>query len=180
MSFFKKLFGSKSESKHESPVSQTPLSGISTTDSFNERYEKQPITPTILDGCFKMIESYFADNKITPKVKGMINHPTNLDQVDREGFGFIMYCQAFNLEECQAIMFLALAFSDYMIKQHGFTSYRDKQPEFPLRGMTLKSGNSGAVLSLYPFEYAHKVLTGNETFIELEEKVRRQLQEVRK
>lgn len=132
----------------------------------------------MLDGCLKMVESYFMDNKIERKVESPINHPLNLDQLDQDGFGFVLYCKAFQLGEGEAMMFLAFAFSDYLIKNYGFKLFKDNKPEYPLRGMTLKYDKEGIVLSLYPFEYSSKVLNGNETFSELEEKIKSQIRQM--
>ena len=129
----------------------------------------------MLDGCLKMVESYFLDNKIERKIKTPINHPVNLDQVDQDGFGFVLYCKAFQLGEEQAALFLAFAFSDYLIKKYGFKLYKDSSPEYPLRSMTLKYDKDGVLLSLYPFEYSSKVLNSNQTFSEMEEKLSSQL-----
>lgn len=38
--------------------------------------------------------------------------------------------------------------------------------------MTLKYDKNGVVLSLYPYEYASKVLNGNETFTDLDGKIK--------
>ncbi len=105
-----------------------------------------------------MIENYFIDNKIESKIKKPINHPVNLDQVDQDGF--VLYCKAFQLDEVQATLFLAYSLSDFLINKYGFKLYKDSEPEYPLRGMTLKYDKNGAVLSLYPYEYASKVLNG--------------------
>lgn len=181
MNFFKKLFSSKKEtSKTETSESSTSFSGIYSSESFNERYVEEKIKPDMLDGCLKMVESYFIDNKIERKIETPINHPINLDQADQEGFGFVLYCKAFQLGEEQATLFLALSFSDFLINKYGFRLFKDTQPEYPLRGMTLKYDKDGVVLSLYPYEYASKVLNGNQTFLEMEEKLNAQLKEMPK
>ena len=59
--------------------------------------------------------------------------------------------------------------------RYGFKLFKDATPEYPLRGMTLKYDRNGVVLSLYPYEYASKVLTGNQTFSEMNERLDAQL-----
>jgi hypothetical protein len=46
--------------------------------------------------------------------------------------------------------------------------------------MTLKYDKNGVVLSLYPYEYASKVLNGNQTYTEMEERLNSQLAEMPK
>ncbi|MCK7591519.1 hypothetical protein M0G43_13110 [Subsaxibacter sp. CAU 1640] len=173
MNFFKKLFSGKKEEpqKANDNHDRTSFDGIATIEYFNKRYKEEKIDSDMLDGALKMIESYFIDNKITRKVKEPINHPINLDQTVDDGFGFSLYCKAFNLEDTHALMFLALSFNDFMIKNYGFKLYNDSEPEFPLRTMTLKYDNEGAKLSLYPIEYASKVLAYESSFEELHKRV---------
>jgi len=125
------------------------------------------------------IETVFVNKniltKIERKIESPINHPTTLDRVDQDGFGFVLYCNTFQLGEEQAALFLAYSFSDFLIKKYGFKLFKDSKPEYPLRGMTLKYNKNGVVLSLYPYEYASKVLNGNQTFLEMEEKLSSQL-----
>jgi hypothetical protein len=173
MNFLKKLFGSKKKVKEDEE--NISFGGVYASTYFDNRYEEENMEPQMVDGCLKMVESYFMDNKIERRVKSPINHPINLDQLDQEGFGFVLYCKAFQLSEGQAMAFLAFAFSDYLIKNYGFKLFNDKKPEYPLRSMTLKYDVEGTVLSLYPFEYASKVLSGNETFSKLENKVKLQV-----
>jgi hypothetical protein len=90
----------------------------------------------------------------------------------------MLYCSAFQLGQEQATLFLAYTFSDFLINKYGFKLFKDSKPEYPLRGMTLKYDKNGVVLSLYPYEYASKVLNGNETFAELEGKLNAQLSEM--
>ena len=85
----------------------------------------------MLDGCLKMIENYFIDNKIERKIESPINHPINLDQVDQDGFGFVLYCKAFQLGEEQVTLFLAYSFSDFLINKYGFKLFKDSKPEYP-------------------------------------------------
>lgn len=125
-----------------------------------------------------MVESYFIDNQIERKVKSPINHPENLDQVDQDGFGFILYCNSFQFEEHKAKMFLAYSFSDFLIKKYGFKLYKDLKPEYPLRGMTLKYEKEEIFLSIYPYEYVSKVINGNQTFSELIQKINTQITEM--
>lgn len=170
MSFWKKLF-TKNKEDHAESNKEAGFDGVYTTDYFDQRYKPQSIDPEMLDGCLKMIEGYFIDNKIERKIPSPIHHPMNLDQLDQEGFGLVLYCRAFQMGEEEATMFLAYAFSDYLIGKYDFKLYSDTQPEYPLRHMTLKYDKNGVVLSLYPFEFANKVLNGNDTFTELEERI---------
>ncbi|WP_207420649.1 hypothetical protein [Desertivirga brevis] len=180
MNFFKKLFGKKTGSSNGANQGRANFSGVYSTEHFNERYNEFSLEKDMLDGCLKMIEGYFIDNQIERIIEGPVNHPANLDQVDQSGFGFVLYCQAFELSEGEATMFLAFAFSDYLITKYGFKLYKDQKPDHPLRGMTLKYDKDGVVLSLYPFEYTVKVLKGNETFSALEEKLKANLKELPK
>ncbi len=176
MNFFKKIFSSKK--KTETSNEESAFKGIYTDKYFNDRYtaENMNDNPVMLDGCLKMVESYFMDNKIERKVLQPVNHPVNLDQVVDDGMGFKMYCKAFQFEDTQAAMFLAFAFSDFLISRYHFKLYRDNQPEFPLRSMTLKYDKNGIFLSVYPFEYALKVLDGQSTFEDLYNKINAQIE----
>lgn len=170
MNFFKKLFSGKNEeTKRESD--KTSFEGIATEEYFDKRYKEEKMDESMLDGALKMIDSYFMDNNIERKVETPINHPMNLDQTVDDGFGFALYCKAFNLEENHALIFLALSFDDFMIKNYGFKLYKDSQPEFPMRTMTLKYDKAGAKLSLYPIEYASKVLNYEASFEELNNRI---------
>lgn len=176
MNFFKKLFSSKKQTHpSEKKEEETPFNTIYSSDYFDKRYTEDAIEAGMLEGCLKMIESYFLDNKIERKVENPMNHPANLDQTDQDGLGFVMYCNAFQLGEKEATLFLAYAFSDFLITRYGFKLFKDATPEYPLRGMTLKYDRNGVVLSLYPYEYANKVLTGNQTFSEMNERLDAQL-----
>jgi hypothetical protein len=183
MNFFKKLFSSKQETtptpKQEAPKQETlnqqapNFDGVYTDEYFSKRYEEENIYDEngILDGCLKMIEGYFIDNKIEKINKDIINHPQNLDLVMDEGFGFGLYCKAFDLSDKEATLFLCFAFSDFIIKQYDFKLYRDNEPEFPLRFFTLKYDKNGTVLSIYPFEYAVKVLNYEAKFVDLHNRI---------
>ncbi|MBN2880893.1 hypothetical protein JXM83_02465 [Candidatus Woesearchaeota archaeon] len=175
MSLFNKLFSRKNRT---TKMDERNFSGVYIKDSFNERFTEEKLDAETLDGCFKMIESYFIENKIKRKIESPINHPVNLDQIDQEGFGFIMYCKAYGLGDAEATLFLALSFSDFLINKYGFKLYKDTKPEFQLRSMTLKYNKNDVVLSLYPFEYVTKVLTGNQTFSEMDKKLNSQLSEI--
>lgn len=169
----------RTEPQTESNGDDSPLSsegksnfkGISTKEYFNERYQEDSITGFMLDGCLKMIEGYFMVNNIIRKVEKPINHPINLDQVVDERFGFEMYCAKFNLDKQKAALFLALALNDFLVANYGFKLYKDLKPEFPLRTMTSKYDEDGLVLSIYPFEYAMKVLDYEANFEELKAKI---------
>ena len=170
MSFWKRLFNPgkrRSESENPDGGDGVPgLSAIMTTTAFRDRFKKEDINakPDVLDGCLKMVKSYFMDNNIEMPIPELVTHPKNLDQTMDEGMGFALYCQAFKMAESEAGMFLAYAFSDYLIQHYGFELYTDQKPEYPLRGMTLKYDKSGTVLSLYPFEYSMKVLNHQASF----------------
>lgn len=58
-----------------------------------------------------------------------------------------------------------------MIKNYGFKLYKDAEPEFPLRTMTLKYEKDGAQISLYPIEYSSKVLQYEASFEELHNRI---------
>jgi len=169
MNFFKKLFSTKNrkETQFQTNNEKINFQGISSKESFNERYSEDPIDPAMLDGCLKMVESYFIDNKIKREIQTPINDPLNLDQVVDNGIGFELYCKAFNLDKNQSAMFLAYSLSDFLINKYSFSLFKDIQPEYPLRTMTLKYDKNGIVLSLYPFEYAMKVLDYNASFQDL-------------
>lgn len=176
MGFLKKLFGGSKESPRTESTHPDPgFAGAYTKEYFQNRYTEKEMDAKMLNGCMKMIESYLADNKLTRRIDSPFNHPLNLDQVDQDGFGFVLYCRQFQLNEEMASMMLAYGFSDFLMKKYGFKLYQDAEPEYPLRGMTLKYNKNGAVLSLYPYEYATKVLGGNETFTAMDEKLAAQL-----
>jgi hypothetical protein len=173
MSFFKKLFSSGEKKEEKQTSNETNFKGVYSETAFNKRYTEENLNenPVILDGCLKMVESYFLEYKLPKKVEKPGNHPANLDQTIQEGIGFEMYCSMFNFEESQATMFLAYAFSDFLINKYGFKLYKDSEPELPLRSMTLKYNRNGVVVSLYPFEYASKVLNHEATFEDLFAKI---------
>jgi hypothetical protein len=130
----------------------------------------------ILDGCLKMVDSYFPDNKLTKKINKPDNHPLNLDQTVYEGPGFQLYCKQFQFGDNETTMFLAYAFADYLIRTYGFKLYKDSEPEFPLRTLTLKYDKKGVVVSLYPIEYALKVLNHESKFEDLHTKLNAHLE----
>ena len=180
MNFFKKLFSSnKDESNESNADSESPkIKEIYREDYFQNRFIETDIyeNPTIIEGCMKMIESYYLDNNIEKIISNPINHPSNLDQVVEEGMGFHMYCQSFGQEDSQIVFILAYAFAEFLIKENNFKFYKDNEPEFPLRSTTLKLEVNGAVLSLYPFEYSLKVLNKESKFESLYEKLKTQTQ----
>ena len=197
MNFFKKLFKnskdekgsndkktqvneeqeykSEPQSNHKSKVE---FSEIATHEYFDKRYEEDTIDESMLETTLKMIEGYFPANKIKPVVENPINHPKNLDQTIDDGFGFLMYCKAMNMEENFAVALLSMAFNDFMIKNHGFKLYKDSEPEYPLRVMTLKYDNQGAKLSLYPIEYTSKVLNYEASFNDLYERIKNNIEDM--
>ncbi len=79
------------------------------------------------------------------------------------------------MEQEQAAFILAYAFSDYLIKQYGFVLYTDKEPQSPLRKMTLKFHQDTVYLSVYPLEYAFKVLNFESRFTALEQTIQGQM-----
>lgn len=193
MNFFKKLFSSnKEETANETDSriengrrdiskntsnKEGEVNAIYTEEYFAKRYTENNLNEnSLLDGSLKMIESYFLDNNIAPKIKSQIEHPNNLDQTISEGNGFHMYCNSFRFEDNAIIMFLAMATSNFYVSQFDFKLYNDNEPEFPLRGMTLKYNKDGAVLSLYPYEYSLKVLNNETTFTELFDKIKNHLE----
>lgn len=180
MNFFKKLFSSNKEERNENKInSESPkIKEVYREDYFQNRYIETDIyeNPTIIEGCMKMIESYYLDNNIEKIISNPINHPSNLDQIVEEGMGFHMYCQSFGQEDSQIVFILAYAFAEFLIKENNFKFYKDNEPEFPLRSTTLKLEVNGAVLSLYPFEYSLKVLNNESKFESLYEKLKTQTQ----
>lgn len=172
MNFFKRLFSS---SKNESDQSEkVNYNEIVTDKYFDERYSKHQLDPVIYDGAIKMIESYFHDNKINRTISE-VNHPVNLDLAGNEGLGLLLYCKAFDMGDKETMLFLALAFSGYMMENFDFELYNDKTPEYPLRTMTLKYNKKGALLSLYPLEYSLKVLNHESNFEDLLTKIKTHL-----
>lgn len=188
MNFFKKLFSSKKAVEKKEPTQEksqststpeekeTNVREIYTTEYFDKRYTEDSIDDFILDGCLKMIKSFYIDNKIEQKIATPLNHPINLDQVVEDAIGFHMYCKVFNLEDRETTMYLALAYADYMIKTFDFKLYKDSEPEFPLRAMTIKYDKNKTVMSLYPIEYALKVLNDQATFEDIHSKVKSHLE----
>jgi len=174
MNFFKKMFSTKKEKENKD--NEGNFEAIYSETYFNKRYLEQKNEDDLVEGSLKMIESYFIDNQIERIVDKPINHPLNLDQVIQEGMGFQMYCNAFKLKDSQIMTFLALAFSDFLITTFDFKLYKDNEPEYPLRVMTLKYDKNGALLSLYPLEYSLKVLKNQATFEDLYTKVENHLQ----
>ena len=189
MNFFKKLFSSKKQEEkpqtqqapqanlqNEATTEKVTANEIYTTDYFDKRYTEDVIEETILHGSLKVFKGFYKDNTIEKKVENPLNHPMNLDQVIHDGMGFHMYCKAFNIEDKEITMYLALAFADYMIKTFDFKLYRDNEPEYPLRGMTIKYDKNKTVLSLYPIEYSLKVLNDEATFEDMYTKVKTHLE----
>lgn len=191
MSFFKGLFGKKetpspqpqanpaaapkaeekqdpADTAADNPSQEKPnFEGIQSEEYFEKRYSPSPIEDAVLDGCEKMVDSYFIDMKVERDQNYPAHHPKTLDAAVDEGLGFEMYCKAFEMDRGKSALFLAMLFSDYLIKTFGFELYADSQPEYPLRGMTLKYNRDGAMLSLYPFEYSIKVLDYAATYQEM-------------
>jgi len=120
-------------------------------------------------------DRFFIANKVERQIENPVNHPVNLDQVIDEGLGFRMYCKAFQFGDTQAGLFLAYAFSDFLIHNYGFKLYKDSKPESPLRSITLKYDKDRIVLSLYPLEYSLKVLNYESTFQALHNRLDSQL-----
>lgn len=177
MNFFSKLFSSKKENENQKKHSKSNLNNLSAVyreDYFDKRFTEEKLSDNsvIVDGSIKMVEGYFIDNKIEKKINSPVNHPLNLDQVIEEGIGFYNYCKAFNQDDKQIIFTLAFALAEFMIKEFGFKLYKDNEPEFPLRGMTIKYQNNESVLSLYPFEYSLKVLNNESKFNDLYERIK--------
>lgn len=117
-----------------------------------------------------MLESFYIDTHNEREHK-LINHPANLDQAVHETPGFHAYCQNFQMEDSIIILTLSILFSEYLIKNFGFKLYKDSEPEFLLRAITLKYNKDAGVLSLYPFKYSLKVLNNEATFQNLTERI---------
>lgn len=178
MRFFKKFFSSKRTNETEKQDVRLP--DVYSDEYFKKRYKEENLyhDPTLIDGCMKMFKGFYIDNKLDPKVQEPINHPVNLDQIVNEGFGFRLYCKAFNLEDGMITMFLAMGFADFLINKYGFKLYKDSEPEFPLRSFTLKYDKNGGVMSLYPVEYAAKVLGNESSFENLSTRIDSQLEKI--
>lgn len=183
MNLFKKLFSKKKKEDHSNreefesileaeEQKEINFKGVYSKEVAEERYIEEKIDSEMLSGCLKMIEGYFEGNKIENYNKKVINHPKNLDLTIDEGFGFGLYCKAFHLGEKEAALILATAASEYFISTYDIKLFKDTQPEYPLRGMTLKYNKNDVVLSLYPLEYAVKALNYEGGFMELESKIK--------
>ncbi|MEJ5048705.1 hypothetical protein WH221_02650 [Chryseobacterium culicis] len=177
MNFFKKLFSKNTDTTGQQQSDTPRIDGIYTDEYFKNRYTEDQLLSdnTLVDGSFRMLNSYFMDNKITPALENPIYHPMNLDKAVTQEPGFYEYCKSFDQEDKQIGLMLTVAFSYYMVHELGFKLYRDKTPEFPLRFMTLKYDNNGGVISLYPFEYSLKVLNGEALFNDLLERIKSNL-----
>jgi hypothetical protein len=175
MGFFKKLFTSKKET--DNTTAKPDFSGIYTTDYFTKRYEEQTAETNrpLVEGSLKMLESFFLENNIQQKLASPVNHPVNLDQAVSESPGFHSFSKEYQMEDGQVVMMLALAFSDFLINRYGLILYKDREPEQPLRTITLKYDKAGVVLSLYPVEYSLKVLNGESEFEVLHQYIVKQL-----
>lgn len=176
MSFLKNIFSSKKIKNSDQEESE--FKGVYSTEAFDQRYVVQDYDKDqkVYGDSLKMIESYFIDNKLEQNITSPINHPLNLDQVIDDGMGLLNYGKAFQLQDNEIILFLAFAFNDFMIRNLDFKLYMDKEPEFPLRTMVLKYDQDGTVLSVYPFEYALKVMNNESSFDNLYTKVKNQLE----
>lgn len=176
MGFFKKLFSSKQENGEKQDEVKVP--DVFSETYFKKRYTEQDLyeSPGLMDGTMKMLSSYYIDNKMTQKIQEPVNHPVNLDQIVNDGMGFHMYCKAFGLEDFKIGTILAMGFNDFLIKKYGFKLYKDSEPEFPLRAMTLKYNKNGSLLSLYPLEYTLKVLNNEALFEDLRTKIDKQIE----
>ncbi|MDQ1096089.1 MULTISPECIES: hypothetical protein [Chryseobacterium] len=112
MSFFKKIF-SKNKSSNGDRQDMPKIQEIYTDDYFNDRYIEQQLSEDdlLVGGSFKMLESFFIDNKIKPLIEKPIYHPSNIDQAIEEGMGFYEYCKIFEQEDKQIGLTLTIAFS---------------------------------------------------------------------
>lgn len=175
MNFFKKLFSSNKEEKKQE---EGPFKGVYTETYFNNRYTEEDGTrkSTVADGSIRMVDSYFLEYKLEKKVSSPVNHPANLDQVISDGIGFQQFCKLYNFDDAPCAMFLAYSFSEFMITNFGFKLYSDKEPEFPLRPLTLKYNKNGTILSLYPLEYSVKVLNREASFEDMFNRLKNQLE----
>ena len=176
MSFFRKIFSKNKNSNQEN--NEVPqVKEIFTEEYFDSRYTEQELSENdlLVDGSFKMLESFFIDNKIKPVIDQPVYHPLNIDQAVQEGMGFYEYCKQFDQDDKQIGLIITIAFSYFLVNEWNFKLFNDKTPEFPLRFMTLKYNRNGGVLSLYPFEYSLKVLNGEARFSDLFEKIKNNL-----
>lgn len=176
MSFFRKIFSKNKVTNNENHKVQG-LKEVYTEEYFKGRYTEQKLSENdlLVDGSFKMLESFFIDNKIKPVIDQPVYHPLNIDQAVQEGMGFYEYCKQFDQDDKQIGLIITIAFSYFLVNEWDFKLFNDKTPEFPLRFMTLKYDRDGGVLSLYPFEYSLKVLNGEARFSDLFEKIKNNL-----
>lgn len=138
--------------------------GVFNEEEFSKRYLEDTVDSNMLSGSLSLVNSYFIENKLPLKQPEILNHPLNLDQLTTEGMGFTKYCRAFKVKDDQAIMSVAFAFNDYMIKTYGFKLYIDQHPENPLQTMTLAYIDEDTPVFLYPLEYTLKVLRSEASF----------------
>jgi len=179
MSFFRKFFSKNKVTNNENH--KVPgLKEVYTEEYFKERYTEQELSENdlLVDGSFKMLESFFIDNKIKPIIDQPVYHPLNIDQAVQEGVGFYEYCRQFDQDDKQIGLIITIAFSYFLVNEWDFKLFNDKTPEYPLRFMTLKYDRNGGVLSLYPFEYSLKVLNGEARFSDLFEKIKTNLENI--
>ena len=176
MSFFRKIFSKNKVTNNENHKAPR-LKEVYTEEYFKGRYTEQKLSENdlLVDGSFKMLESFFIDNKIKPVIDQPVYHPLNIDQAVQEGMGFYEYCKQFDQDDKQIGLIITIAFSYFLVNEWDFKLFNDKTPEFPLRFMTLKYDRDGGVLSLYPFEYSLKVLNGEARFSDLFEKIKNNL-----
>lgn len=176
MSFFRKIFSKNKVTNNENHKAPG-LKEVYTEEYFKGRYTEQELSENdlLVDGSFKMLESFFIDNKIKPVIDQPVYHPLNIDQAVQEGMGFYEYCKQFDQDDKQIGLIITIAFSYFLVNEWDFKLFNDKTPEFPLRFMTLKYDRDGGVLSLYPFEYSLKVLNGEARFSDLFEKIKNNL-----
>jgi len=146
--------------------------GFATEESFNKRFRLETINANLLDGTMRMISGYFEANKLKPVVDSPINHPANLDQCISEGMGFLLYCNAVKMDKNMATGILAMALNDFLMDNYSFKLFKDAKPENPMRTMTLKYDNKGAMLSVYPIEYTLKVLNHDASYAGLYTKIK--------
>ncbi len=171
MKFLKKLFSSKEQKKDVKENLETK--GIIIDDYFEKRYNEEIVDDTDLSNSLSVIDKYFSINGIERKIEKFPDHPINLDQVAKEGTGFIDFCQTFGKASNETIVFyLAFPLSNFLINNFGFKLYNDSEPENPLRSMALIYNKNNYLLTLYPYEYSLKVLNSEAEFEKLLERVK--------
>lgn len=120
----------------------------------------------LLDGAVKMIGSFAMISKETLPNAAQLNHPENLDFVVNNGY--LNWLKSVGMTDGDIAAQLCFVLSSYMVEKHGMILYHDHLPEHKFRMFALKKIREDKQLSVFPLEYAIKVLTGREAFLGFE------------